>query len=156
VLQSVSGPLTTDTTPRGILSLEFAWTAERTREIVADWSARALRRRAVLSLWLDFGFILVYSATLALWGKVAVESLISEPGLARQGVLGLFMAGVAAAAVCDVLENGLDLWFLGGHPPQGEFLPSLASHCARCKFALLIHLAFAVVTFLAAGAVLPR
>ena len=129
VLQSVSGPLKTTVAPAGILSLEFAWTAARTRQIIADWSNHGVRRRAVLSLWLDFGFIVVYSATLALWGKSAIEALIPEPALARQWALGLFLTGVAAAAICDVLENCLDLWFLGGHPPQREFLPNLASHC---------------------------
>jgi hypothetical protein len=156
VLQSASGPLKTEVTPAGILSLEFAWTAARTRQIIADWSNHGVRRRAVLSLWLDFGFIVVYSATLALWGKCAIESLIPEPALARQCALGLFLTGVAAAAICDVLENCLDLWFLGGHPPQREFLPNLASHCARCKFAILIHLSVAASVFLAVGAALPR
>ena len=37
-LQSVGRPLKTDKAPLRILSLQFAWTAERTREIIADLS----------------------------------------------------------------------------------------------------------------------
>jgi putative OPT family oligopeptide transporter len=158
VLQSVGGPLRSvgAPAPAGILSLEFAWTASRVNQILADWSDRAVRGNAVLSLWLDYGFILVYSATLALIGVVAVETLIPAPVLARHLVMGLFLAGVAAAAICDAVENGLLLWFLYGHPPVQDTLPALASHCARCKFALLIHLAAAALVAWMVGMVLPR
>ena len=61
----------------------------------------------------------------------------------RQGVWGLFLAGVGLAALCDILKNCLHLWFLDGQPPQQDFWPALASHCARGKFAILICLVFA-------------
>jgi len=155
-LQSVGGPLKTAAAPSGIVSLQFAWTAQRTREIIADWSARGVRDRAVRSLWLDFGFIVVYGVTLAIIGKIAVETLVPEPSLARQGVWGLFLAGVALAALCDILENCLHLWFLYGRPPQQDFWPALASRCARGKFAILICLVFAAGVCWTVGAVLPR
>jgi hypothetical protein len=158
VLQSVCRPLRSvgAPAPAGILSLEFAWTAERVNQIIADWSKRAVRGHAVLSLWLDYGFILVYSAALAVIGVGAVETLIPEPILTRHLVLGLFLLGVAAAAVCDAVENGLHLWFLYGHPPARDTLPALASHCARYKFAILIHLVIAALVAWVVGMVLPR
>lgn len=156
VLQSVGGPLKSAIAPAGIVSLQFAWTAQRTREIIADWSARGVRDRAVRSLWLDFGFILVYSVTLAIVGKSAVETLVPEPSLASWGVWGLFLAGMGCAALCDILENCLHLWFLYGQGPRQDFWPALASHCARAKFAILICLAFAAAVCWTTGVVLPR
>jgi hypothetical protein len=71
-------------------------------------------------------------------------------------LIGLFLLGVAAAAVCDAVENALHLWFLYGHPPTQDTLPALASHCARGKFAILIHVAVAALAAWMVGMVLPR
>lgn len=157
VLQSVSRPLCSqgEPAPAGILSLEFAWTAARVNRILADWSLRQVRGNAVRSLWLDYGFIVVYSATLGLIGVCVLEQLIPEAALARQVASGLFLLGVVAAAVCDAVENAVHLWFLSGHPPVRDTLPALASHCARCKFAILIHLAVVAVVAGLVGWVLP-
>jgi hypothetical protein len=132
-LEATGGP--------SILGLEFAGSAGRAAEVMAEWGDHG-QYLARLSLWIDFGFMLSYGSFFAL-AALATRDFARERGLRA-----LAIAGIAApifavsAAVFDAAENIVWLLVLGGH--GGEAGPPFATACAGLKF-LLIGLAIVYV-----------
>jgi hypothetical protein len=125
-LEATGGP--------SILGLEFAGSATRAHQIMAEWGDHG-RYLARLSLWIDFGFMLSYGTFFALAG-FATRDFARE-----RGYRALALAGVAApycamaAAVFDAAENIVWLLVLGGHGGNGG--PPFATTCASFKFLLI-------------------
>jgi len=125
-LEATGGP--------SILGLEFAGSATRAHQIMAEWGDHG-SYLARLSLWIDFGFMLSYGTFFALAG-FATRDFAKERGyraLARAGVAAPYCA--MAAAVFDVAENVVWLLVLGGH--GGDIGPPFATTCASLKFLLI-------------------
>jgi hypothetical protein len=124
-----------------ILWLEFADSQQRAAEIMAEWGSHG-RDLARLSLWIDFGLMLIYGTFFTL-AALATRDFAREHGLralAAAGVLAPVFA--AAAALFDAAENIAWLLVLGGR--GGSFAPPFATACASLKF-LLIGLAILYV-----------
>lgn len=125
-LEATGGP--------SILGLEFAGSATRAHQIVAEWGDHG-RYLARLSLWIDFGFMLSYGTFFALAG-FATRDFAREHGhraLALAGVAAPYCA--MAAAIFDAAENIAWLLVLGGH--GGDVGPPFATTCASFKFLLI-------------------
>lgn len=125
-LEATGGP--------SILGLEFAGSATRAHQIMAEWGDHG-SYLARLSLWIDFGFMLSYGTFFALAGFATCD-FAKERGyraLARAGVAAPYCA--MAAAVFDVAENVVWLLVLGGH--GGDIGPPFATTCASLKFLLI-------------------
>lgn len=126
--------------PEGLVSCEFAWTAERLGEIVHAWGPEILdTARRVLTL--DFVFALAYPLLLALGC-----GLVAEVPDAPQAAFGVFLSwAVLAAFPLEVVENVTLLRLLAGEPAHGgsDVLTRLVGICAGLKFTL----AFAAVGY---------
>lgn len=133
VLQVVGRPLQTTAAPQGIVSYELAGAPATTQAILDSWDSNA-RVHAGFSLGLDYVFMPLYAATIALgclWGA-GVLSRRCWP----LATLGKPLAwGVWLAALCDVVEN-VALWRLLVGPVTAPW-PALARWCAMVKFGLL-------------------
>ena len=88
-----------------------------------------------LSLWIDYGFMLVYGAFFTLAG-LATRDFARERGLRSLAAAGRWAPWCAVgAAIFDALENANLLLILGGH--GGSVSPPLATACASVKFVLI-------------------
>jgi hypothetical protein len=124
-----------------ILGLEFAGSAGRATEIMAEWGDHG-RYLARLSLWIDFGFMVSYGTFFAL-AALATRDFARERDLRALAVVGIATPAFAvAAALFDAAENVVWLLVLGGH--GGKIGPPFATSCAALKF-LLIGLAILYV-----------
>jgi len=118
----------------GIVGFEFAGSEERASEILADWGGKG-QDAARASLWLDFLYIVAYSAFLTL-AVGAVRDRAARSGLARIAAAGgavIFMPALGGAF--DAIEDVGLLIALDGH--GGDAAPLLATICASLKFALI-------------------
>jgi len=117
-----------------ILGLEFAGSANRAAEIMAEWGAHG-RYLARLSLWIDFGFMASYGTFLGL-AALATRDLARERDLQALAVAGIITPAFAlAAALFDATENVVWLFVLGGH--GGKVGSPIATTCAALKFLLI-------------------
>lgn len=124
-LEATAGP--------SILGLEFAGSATRAHQIMAEWGDHG-RDLARLSLWIDFGFMLSYGIFFALAG-FATRDFARANGRRALGVAGMAAPYCAiAAAAFDATENIIWLLVLGGH---GRVGPPIATTCAGLKFLLI-------------------
>ena len=131
----------------GIVSWEFAWSEERTTEILADWGPDG-QDAARLSLRLDFLYLLAYGAFFAL-ACAATRDLASERGWSRMAAFGAVAVPLAiGAALFDAIENVFLLVALEGE--GGEVAPHMGAIFAVLKFAALA----AVQIYIVAGLVL--
>jgi hypothetical protein len=120
-----------DTGGPGIVPFELAGSAERANEILGQWGEDG-RAAARASLWLDFPFLLAYSAFLSL-AALAVRDIARRRGwdrLARPGTAVAVLPWVAGA--CDAVEDVCLLLVLGGH--GGSVAPAVATGFAIAKF----------------------
>ncbi|HEY3552559.1 MAG TPA: hypothetical protein VGK66_02615 [Solirubrobacterales bacterium] len=132
-LEATGGP--------SILGLEFAGSAGRAAEVMAEWGDHG-QYLARLSLWIDFGFMASYGSFFVL-AALATRDFARERGLRALAVAGMVAPAFAvSAAVFDAAENIVWLFVLGGH--GGEAGPPFATACASLKF-LLIGLAIMYV-----------
>ena len=123
--------LITAAAPLGIVSFEFAGALEASRRIVESWDAPA-QVRAAFNLGIDYLFLLVYGAVVAL-ACLWVGARYAQPAAARWGQRWAWVAFVAAGA--DALENvALFQLLVGSFWPVW---PPLAAASATVKFALL-------------------
>ncbi len=123
------------------LRLEFTWSAQGARRLLAQWSADEVKRVRQW-VWLDFPFLAAYVAQLG--------SLCLLTARARRGALatlGLRLAVLAlVAGLLDVLENVCMLLLLKGPPEApGAGLAAVSSVAASVKFALVIGCALYVL-----------
>ncbi|MCS7038110.1 MAG: hypothetical protein RMN24_00375 [Anaerolineae bacterium] len=131
ILQIVGGPLQTPAAPRGIVSYEFAGTAERAAAILAGWDER-VRVHAAFSLGFDYLFMPLYAMTIALGCLWAAERWRWRP---LAGLGGVLAWGVWLAAALDAVEN-LALWQLLTGAVTDPW-PVLAWWSALVKFILI-------------------
>jgi hypothetical protein len=136
-LNKIGKPLTIPvTSPLGIISLEFAFTAKNVLKIVKAWSDANILSRAIYLQWLDFLFIAAYSTTLSLLCILATKLLSNfDPRWLWIGI-GLTW-GQLAAALLDVIENLCLFPFLYGATGNLFLLASLATVSAGLKFILI-------------------
>ena len=120
----------------GVLQYEFVGSEDRAAEMLAEWGD-AGQDDIRLSLWIDYGFMLVYGAFFTLAG-LATRDFARERGLRALAAAGRWAPWCAAgAAFFDALENANLLLILGGH--GGCVSPPLATACASVKFLLILH-----------------
>jgi hypothetical protein len=118
----------------GVIQYEFVGSEDRAAEMLAEWGD-AGQDDIRLSLWIDYGFMLVYGAFFTLAG-LATRDFARERGLQALAAAGRFAPwGAAGAALFDALENANLLLILGGH--GGSLSPRLATACASIKFLLI-------------------
>ena len=129
-LTAIAHPLATPEAPQGIVSFELARTAEAATAIVASWSPRA-REAAMLSLGLDYLYLLAYPAWLSL-----VCQGIARVRNGAAAALGMALAwAIWLAAPLDALENAALIRVLSD--PAAGVWPAVAWACAVPKFALV-------------------
>jgi hypothetical protein len=128
----------------GIVSLQLAYTAERSQEIIGSWDKTA-RDSAQSGLLLDFLFPVCYSTALTIACFWAV-ALFRERGYRKTGWLAAVVAWAQwPAAVFDYMEN-VALW-VELHGTIADPWPRIAFVCASLKFFLV---ATALVILIAA------
>ena len=134
----------------GVIQYEFVGSEDRATEMLAEWGD-AGQDDIRLSLWIDYGFMLVYGAFFTLAGArdPRLREGARKAGAGLGGPLGPWCA--VGAALFDALENANLLLILGGH--GGSVSPPLATACASVKF-LLIAIAI-VYRALGAGHPIP-
>jgi hypothetical protein len=123
VMRWQGSSLVTPQSPKGIIDLEFAKTADRYHQLQLFWNPQDVKQ----NIYLDFLFIIAYT-----WFLVtACKVLGSRSSLKRSNVF----AGLAmSAGAFDVLENFLMLLVL-----NGKFSTSVLQivyYCAAIKFIL--------------------
>jgi hypothetical protein len=122
-----------DGTP-GVIQYEFVGSEDRAAEMLAEWGD-AGQDDIRLSLWIDYGFMLVYGAFFTLAG-LATRDFAKERGKQALASAGRWAPWCAVgAALFDAAENANLLLILGGH--GGSVSPPLATACASVKFVLI-------------------
>lgn len=136
-LNQIGKPLTIpEIAPQGILSLEFAFTAEKAKGIVEAWSKVNALDRAIKLQWIDFLFMAAYSTALSL---ACIWSTKLLPGFDSRWLgAGIVLAwGQWVAAIFDAIENLCLFPFLYGTAKDGVPLALVASLSAGLKFGLI-------------------
>jgi hypothetical protein len=129
----MGSPPKTAAAPWGIVSLEFAGSADKVERILQLWGEEGVTE-AVRNTRLDYVFLLLYSTTIAagcLWGSEAFRA--GRWGRKAGEVLAW---GQALAALLDATENVALLKVLRGSIE--EPWPKVAFWCALPKFALIV------------------
>jgi hypothetical protein len=145
-LSSIGAALFSEAAPSGIISYEFAGTAAAADRILRSWSPEA-REHAMLSLGLDYLYLVVYPAFISLaCARVAVRLRDNRPTAARLGAWLSWL--VLAAGALDAVENyALIRLLVAG---ASDLWASVAWWCAGPKFALVaLGLAFALFGYIA-------
>ena len=122
-----------------IIRFEFAGTQETVEIILAEWKAKDWIGLAKHSVYLDFVFLFLYGATLAL-ASLTFPSFTNKPALLVWGLR--FYRFSLYAALSDFLENLCLLEILYGS--EHTFFPAAAWVFAFVKFSLVL----VVFTFL--------
>jgi hypothetical protein len=131
-------PLRNPAAPLGVVSFELARTQDRAEQILESW--RGLERTAERQLLIDFGFLIVYPALLAL-----CCAMLSEAAAGRLQAVGVCISwAVLAAGPLDALENIALLQML--RHGAGAALAQTAAGCASLKF-LAVFFAFGYIAF---------
>jgi len=149
ILSIQGAPLKNQHAPRGVVSLELAWTGKNAREVVDSWKADRLKRAAYRQVLLDFIFIAGYTALL-IATALSCQRATNATGLTFLAwTAGLAAYGALAAGIFDCLENiGLLGMLAGCTTTPVAFITALF---ASAKFILAGAILFlAVVTFIAA------
>lgn len=121
--------LQTTTSPRGIVDLEFAITAQRLQELLIRWDITVVR----INIWLDFIFIISYTFFLSLCAEMYASKWQPNSLLSRAGYL---LAKLAfAAGIFDIAENLLMLQSIAGNYTDNSL--QLIFYCAAIKFMLV-------------------
>jgi hypothetical protein len=156
VLSWAGRPLVTDAAPRGIVSFELAGDPATAGRMLASWDA-STRVLAAFGLGLDYVFLVLYAAWIALTCSLLAEAL--APAAPRFAAAGVALAWLQpAAAGLDAIENAALLRILldGGFEGAAE----LAWLCASVKFGLvgagLVWLMTAAIVALVRGYVRKR
>ena len=119
----------------GVIQYEFVGSEDRAAEMLAEWGD-AGQDDIRLSLWIDYGFMLVYGAFFTLAG-LATRDFAREHGKQALASVGRWAPWCAVgAAIFDAGENFGLLLILGGH--GGSALPPLATACASVKWVLIV------------------
>ncbi len=126
-------PLRTAAAPRGIVSFELAGDPAAVQAILASWGPEG-RRQALLSLRLDYPFLIVYA--LVLWMLCRLVASAWPDRYRRTRRTGSIVGNAQwAAALLDAIENGMLQMILAGS--LATFPPLVARWCALVKFTLI-------------------
>lgn len=134
-LRSIDAPLRLDTTPLGIVSYEFAFTASRAAAMIGAWRAAGVLESALVSLGVDVAFLLVYP-----WFFRSSVQLLARRN--ANGRTSFERVGVQLAALVlfctplDLIEN-LALWRMIAAAPS-TMLAVIAGIAATLKFVLVV------------------
>ncbi|GAA0848215.1 hypothetical protein GCM10009113_25880 [Marinobacter szutsaonensis] len=125
-LLMVNQPLQTGSAPQGIVSFQFAATADQAHAILRSWRSDG-QFWARVSLWLDFVFIAAYLLALL---HLTRHLTRDRPGI-RERVVGRWVRALfVAAGVADVSENIL---LLNNFNPPTDAVSLSATLCALVK-----------------------
>jgi hypothetical protein len=127
--------------PRGVISLQLAFTAEKAEAILASWRRRHLDGPARRSQFTDFGYILCYLFVLALLGVISARAAHASGFLGRghaQTAAALLAIGALATAFLDVVEDiGLLVQIgKGARAKPGALLVAATSSVSAAKWTL--------------------
>ena len=126
-------PLRTAAAPRGIVSFELAGSTAAAQAILESWGPEG-RRQALLSLRLDYVFLLAYALVLWRLCRMAADAWPDRFHLTRR--LGHTVGNAQwVAALLDVIENIMLQLILAGSP--AALPPLVARWCALVKFSLI-------------------
>lgn len=131
ILLVVNEPLKTAAAPQGMISFQLAATLEQSLAIITSWH-QDRQRWAVMSLAIDFLFILVYLVTLV---RLTGYCLSDRPGVREQQIGRWVRALFVAAGISDVGENIL---LLNNLAAPSDTLSLAATGCALMKFTGLL------------------
>ena len=132
--------------PDNIVQFELAGTTSVATEIINAWEPEGVAK-AKTSTYLDFIYIIFYSAAIALGCRVAAT--YSKVQTLGKIAVGFFVLTIIAG-LCDVIENIAMLQTLN---EVTQATVSLAAYCAAIKFTLLfVAMLFVLVAF-AIGAI---
>jgi hypothetical protein len=120
-------------TSREIVKFELAKEVHVAESIVQDWMATAKFDKAVQSIYIDFLFIILYTAGLSV-ACVFFSRLTAHEVLMRAGYFFSYL--LVAAGICDVIENVALLRSLNGSINNWNVI--LAFDMATTKFSILI------------------
>ena len=101
------------------------------RVIMDHWTSPPDSVLVGFSLGLDFLFIPLYAAALFFGAVVALDRFAPRPGRLRR-IMSLLALAPVAGAICDMLENSLELVMLTGGPTDG--LARLALEATAAKY----------------------
>lgn len=123
--------LANDQAPQGIVSLQLAGTAEHSLQILAAWGEDG-RFWARLSLWLDFLFLALYTATLVMFTSFLLSD---RPGIRERKIGGWVKTLFVTAGLADAGENALLLYNMSA---PTDSLSLAATAMALMKFTGLV------------------
>ena len=126
-------PLRTAAAPHGIVSFELAGTPAAAKAILASWGPDG-RRQALLSLRLDYVFLVAYA--LVLWMLCRMVASAWPDRYRRTRRTGSILGNAQwAAALLDAIENSMLQMILAGS--LAALPPLVARWCALVKFTLI-------------------
>jgi hypothetical protein len=132
-LQVTGVHLTTEISPSGILSFEFAGKLSAAQNMVKSWGQTG-RMYASLNLGLDYLFLLVYACAIGLGCVLVARSL--SPRTAFFANLGILIAWAQlGAALLDCVENYALIQVL--FETEMAMWPVIARWCAFPKFSIV-------------------
>jgi len=121
-------------TSYGVMELEFAWTVTQIDEILTVWGNSMILKELGVT-FLDFGFLIFYSAALAgvtiILTRRVFHEILNDWGY-RIALVPFLAAGF------DVIENINIIFILTSPSSYPSFTPLVVSVCATIKFGLLI------------------
>ncbi len=127
-------------TPGNIVQFELAHSVDVADKIIQDWGAAGIEQ-AILSIYLDFVFLILYSWAIGLGCRVAAE--FSDIQLFKDSSI-FFMRASWFAGTCDLIEN-FSMLFTLSH--LNEFSVSMSFYFAVIKFLIVaIALIFILLT----------
>lgn len=149
VMGKTGAVLKTDTTPLGILNLEFAYNSTKTHEVINAWSQTLNETSgkvpaAELNTYLDFIFIFFYSGFLFL--TCTYMAHIIKGSAAKAGLL--IAKAALLAGFLDVLENTGMLLTLSGH--VSDTIAFLTTFVSIIKWSLAVIAVLYILTGLLA------
>lgn len=127
----INQPLLTDPAPQGIVSLQFAGTADQTSAIVRSWGSSGIPW-ATTVLVLDYLFTALYLATLLMLTNHLTRD---RPGIRERTIARWVKTLFLAAALADVVENTL---LLNNLQEPTDSLSLSATLCALTKLTGLL------------------
>lgn len=127
VLVLINQFLQTASAPQGIVSFQFAATADQAHAIVRSWGSDGVNW-ATVSLWLDFLFIPAYVIALV---HLTRHLMRDRPGVRERMTARWVRALFVAAGLADASENVL---LLNNFDPPDDVISLSATLCALVKF----------------------
>ncbi len=133
IMMKTGVPLKTDTTPKGILDLEFAYNKQLTDKVLTAWSVDGKTEAAIQNTFWDFLFLFFYSLFLYKVCKAIRGEFIAGTWKNKAG--NYFANAAIWAGVFDIGENLFMLQTLGGN--GNDTVALITSICAGVKWALV-------------------